>query len=392
MAVYVNTATGGGADGLFMPADANSRPFYRNHNTPFATPGYPSGVNSMIYYSSGPERPEVILDRTYVGAYNQPYSTYIGDRIYVLGPSPDERLVFQDMGPGGVAGTVYYPHTDRQGSTIALSTAGSSVQTFTYDAYGQPQPANTYPPTNNYPDVGPGASAYPYLYTGQRYDPAMLAYDYKARIYSALDGRFWQPDDIGPKDDINLYTYTHNSPLNGTDPSGNCESILPCKGDEGENPLHREISIGGSDGGLHQSMNQNESLDTTADDSGEGGGDGGNTRYFRLNPDGSKTEITPLEYMSCMAKGECVIVEANKRPQGAMSPNQMNRAVQRGQAPKGIGRTDTGKVKGEQQHTVINSRGAKGAINLDGTWKHGGGTLTSEQAAWLRAQGYQISE
>ena len=212
-AVYAYTVASGGAESLSMPSDALGRPFQRNHNNPNASPGFPSGVNSVIYFSNGPERPEVMYDRTYTGAYNVAPSTFQGDRLYVLGPNADERLAFQD-----VNGTVYYPHQDRQGSTIALSTSGQSLLTFAYDAYGKPSQSITELPS--------GASAYPWLYTGQRYDPTLIAYDYKARIYSAQDGRFWQTDPIGPKDDLNLYGYTHNSPLNGTDPSGNEEVIV----------------------------------------------------------------------------------------------------------------------------------------------------------------------
>ncbi len=149
----------------------------------------------------------MVLDRTYTSACNTDGWTYLGDRIYVLGPDPDERLAFEN-----VNGTVYYPHTDRQGSTIAMSTAGSNVLTLTYDAYGQPSQAVN--------DVGPGASSYPYLYTGQLYDAFLQAYDHKSRVYSAVDGRFWQPDPIGTADDVDLYSYTQNSPLTGTDPTG----------------------------------------------------------------------------------------------------------------------------------------------------------------------------
>jgi len=74
---------------------------------------------------------------------------------------------------------------------------------------------------------------------------------------------------------------------------------------------------------------------------------------------------------------------------GPLSPNQMNKAVERGQAPPGIGRTDTGKIPGEEQHTHIDG---EGAINIDGTWKHGDGNLTNAQADWLRGNGYRIPE
>jgi len=67
------------------------------------------------------------------------------------------------------------------------------------------------------------------------------------------------------------------------------------------------------------------------------------------------------------------------------SPNQLNQAIKRGQAPAGLKRVDVGKVKGEQIHVHFDN-GA--ALNIDGTWKHGSATLTNAQTKWLRGQGW----
>lgn len=59
----------------------------------------------------------------------------------------------------------------------------------------------------------------------------------------------------------------------------------------------------------------------------------------------------------------------------------MNKAIRRGQAPKGLKHVDTGKVKGEQTHAHFDN-GA--ALRKDGTWKHGSAGLTGKLRERLR--------
>jgi RHS repeat-associated protein len=136
-------------------------------------------------------------------------NTFQGYRRYVLGPNPDEVLAFRDFDTGQ---TLYYPHLDKEGSAIALSSGGQAVEKLAYDAYGQGGGAIA--------DIGPGPTTYPFRYTGQRLDPSTGFYGYKARDYAPALGRFLQTDPAGDAGDLNLYAYVRNDPLNEADPEG----------------------------------------------------------------------------------------------------------------------------------------------------------------------------
>ncbi len=72
-----------------------------------------------------------------------------------------------------------------------------------------------------------GSTPTDFKFTSQRSEAGFGLYDYNARYYSPVLGRFISPDPIVPgigSQEWNRYSYVRNNPLRYTDPSGHCFS------------------------------------------------------------------------------------------------------------------------------------------------------------------------
>jgi RHS repeat-associated protein len=112
---------------------------------------------------------------------------------------------------------VSYYHKDHLGSsTVMTDASGTRLETTDYMPFGN-QRKNT------------GADVSNYKFTDQELDAEIGLYNYNARMYDPIIGRFISPDSIVPypfaSQSYNRYSYCRNNPLIYIDPIGNTDVV-----------------------------------------------------------------------------------------------------------------------------------------------------------------------
>ena len=124
-------------------------------------------------------------------------------------------------------GTTQFYHTNHLGSSsVVTDQYGERKEQIEYYPFGTYRAVGningTYDFDPNFPDVF-------YTFTGQEDDDDLGLYNYGARLYDPVLGKFISPDGIvqAPDDPqtLNRYSYARNNPIIYTDPSGNIAII-----------------------------------------------------------------------------------------------------------------------------------------------------------------------
>jgi RHS repeat-associated protein len=161
----------------------------------------------------------------YIYDGEKPILEYSGTNVArnVYGKGIDEILMRSETGING--GNPFYYQQDHEGNvTHLVNGSGNVIESYRYDAYGAPTFYN-----GSGTQISSTAYNNRFLFTGREYAATYRGtyvspfkfYEYRARAYHPLLGRFMSEDHIlADAGDYNLFRYCHNDPIDNVDPMG----------------------------------------------------------------------------------------------------------------------------------------------------------------------------
>ncbi len=187
--------------------------------TPTATQAPPLSPYDAAFYDGDGNRVLSIVNgvtTVYLGDYYE-YEVATGITRSYYGSGSAMRITgASDPEANGV----FYLLKDHLGSTnLILDSSGNVTSEMRYKAWGETRFASGTAPTT-------------FAYTGQRQEPDLGFYYYKARWYDPALGRFMQADTVIPTSgnpiSLDRCAYASDNPLKRIDPNGHCDtSFIP---------------------------------------------------------------------------------------------------------------------------------------------------------------------
>ena len=138
---------------------------------------------------------------------------YVGKHFEVINGEPVRYIFAGNLRIAKVTDSAtHYFHKDHLNSSVAMTDEnGTAVETSEYMPFGHERNHT-------------GKDVTDYKFTDQELDTETGLYNYDARLYDPVIGRFISPDSIVPDlydpQSLNSYSYCRNNPLIYTDPSG----------------------------------------------------------------------------------------------------------------------------------------------------------------------------
>ena len=169
-----------------------------------ATITYGSTTTTLLYDGTGARAKKTV---------GSTITYYIGDHYEIKGGVIYKYIFAGNLRVAQIAGsTVSYFHKDHLGSsTIMTNSSGTQIESTNYEPFGGTR-AHT------------GTTTSGYKFTDQELDAENGLYNYDARLYDPVMGRFISSDTVIPEpynpQSLNRYSYCLNNPLIYIDPNG----------------------------------------------------------------------------------------------------------------------------------------------------------------------------